>query len=110
MSTPISTMATGGKTNGSGIAENLRHLVDEADHLLQSAVEGGDDRAAALRVKVAHHVDGLRAQLEDIEDRASYKVRRAARATDRAVHSHPYQAAGIAAAVGLLVGFLAARR
>jgi ElaB/YqjD/DUF883 family membrane-anchored ribosome-binding protein len=38
------------------------------------------------------------------------KARQAARAADRTVHAHPYGAIGLAAAVGALVGFLAARR
>jgi ElaB/YqjD/DUF883 family membrane-anchored ribosome-binding protein len=33
-----------------------------------------------------------------------------AKATDKAVHDHPYQAIGIALGVGALIGYLATRR
>lgn len=51
----------------------------------------------------------LRAQLDELEETAVYKARRAARVTDQAAHAHPYAGMGIAAAAGLLIGFLAAR-
>jgi len=110
--TDTTTDTTRGKTSskGNGLAANLRHLVDEADHFLQSTVDGGDEKIDAMRLKLAHQVRELRAQLDEMEDSAMHKARHAARATDQAVHSHPYGAMGIAAAVGLLVGFLAARR
>ncbi len=95
---------------GNGLAANLRHLVDEADHFLQSATEGGDEKIDAMRLKLAQQVREMRAQLDDMEETAVHKARHAARAADLAVHDHPYGAMGIAAAVGLLVGFLAARR
>jgi ElaB/YqjD/DUF883 family membrane-anchored ribosome-binding protein len=56
----------------------------------------------------------LRAKLEAATERAKEVCRRlqeqtvaAAKATDKAVHEHPYQALGIAFGVGLLIGALA---
>jgi ElaB/YqjD/DUF883 family membrane-anchored ribosome-binding protein len=68
------------------------------------------DQFDALREKVAAQARHLRAQLDELEDGAVYKARRAARATDLAVQSHPYRAIGIAAVVGLVVGVLLGRR
>lgn len=110
MNTTSDTTSHTSQRNGVGLADNLRHLVDEADHFLQSAVEGGDEKIDALRLKLAKQVREMRAQLADLEETAVHKARHAARATDQAVHNHPYGAMGVAAAVGLLVGFLAARR
>jgi len=93
-----------------GLAKSLRHVVDEADQLLRSAAQGGDEKLDAVRSRIVDQVRQMRAQLDDLEEATSYKARRAARATDRAVHTHPYGAIGIAAAVGLLIGFLAAQR
>jgi len=39
-----------------------------------------------------------------------HKAREAARVADSAVHTHPYAAIGVAAAVGLLLGVVLARR
>jgi ElaB/YqjD/DUF883 family membrane-anchored ribosome-binding protein len=93
-----------------GLAQSLRHMVDEADRLLKSAAETGDEKFNAVRQQIVDQVREMRAQLDELEETAVYKARRAARVTDAAVHEHPYGAMGIAAAVGLLIGFLAATR
>jgi ElaB/YqjD/DUF883 family membrane-anchored ribosome-binding protein len=92
------------------LAHNLRHMVDEADHFLRAAAQSGDEKFDAVRGQFVEQVRQMRAQLDELEDKAIYTTRHAARAADQAVHSHPYGAIGIAAAAGLLIGFLAARR
>jgi ElaB/YqjD/DUF883 family membrane-anchored ribosome-binding protein len=92
------------------LANNLRHIVDEADQFLNTAAQGGDQKFDAVRDKFVDQVRQMREQLDELEDRTIHKMRHAARATDQTVHSHPYGAMGIAAAAGLLIGFLAARR
>lgn len=96
--------------DGSPLAQNLRRLMDEADALLKSAADTGDEAYEAVRDQFAHQVGQMREQLDDLERAAIYRARRAARAADLAVREHPYGAMGIAAAVGLLIGFLAASR
>lgn len=93
-----------------GLATNLRRMIDEADHLLASAADTGDQAFDAVRDQFSDQVRKMRAQLDDVEDAAVYRARRVARAASHTVHEHPYSAMGVAAAVGLLVGFLAARR
>ena len=103
----ITTPSTNGKE---GLAHSLRHMVDEADQFLKAAAQTGDEKFDAVRDKFVEQVRQMRAQLDELEDSAIHKARHAARVADRTVHSHPYGAMGIAAAVGLLIGFLAARR
>jgi ElaB/YqjD/DUF883 family membrane-anchored ribosome-binding protein len=93
-----------------GLANNLRRMVEEADHLLASAADTGDQAFDAVRDQFSEQVRQMRAQLDDLEDAALYRARRAARAANHTVHEHPYGAMGVAAAVGLLIGFLASRR
>lgn len=93
-----------------GLAHSLRHLVDEADHFLAAAAQSGDQKFDAVRGQFVEQVRQMRAQLDELEDSALQKARHAARTADLAVHNHPYGAIGIAAAAGLLIGFLAARR
>jgi ElaB/YqjD/DUF883 family membrane-anchored ribosome-binding protein len=52
----------------------------------------------------------MRAQLDELNQATLARVKRAAQQADQSVHSHPYSAMGIAAATGLLIGFLASRR
>jgi ElaB/YqjD/DUF883 family membrane-anchored ribosome-binding protein len=78
--------------------EDLRSVVSEAQELLDSP---GLDHGAVKKVhdKVTESLDRGRDMLKDLEHDAS-----------RYVRSNPWQALGIAAAVGLVVGVLVARR
>ena len=76
----------------------------------KAATQGGDAKFDAVHDKFVEQVRQMCVQLDELEDSAIHKARRAARTTDLAIQSHPYGAMGIAAAAGLLIGFLAARR
>ena len=93
-----------------GMAHNLRRMVDEAENFLQAAAQTGDEKFMTIRGQLAEQVRHMRWQLDELEDNAVYKARRAARLADQTIHGHPYGAIGVGVAVGLLIGFLAARR
>lgn len=93
-----------------GLAESLRRLVGEADELLAAASATGDKAYDTARDHLADQLHRMRTELQALEDAAAYGTRKAARAADRTVHEHPYGAMAAAAAVGVLIGFLAARR
>lgn len=97
--------------NGSQrLGQNLRHMVDEIDTFLKSAAASGDRRFDEVREKLVGQVQEMRSQLDTLEAAALDRARRAAKLADEKVHAHPYGAMGLSAAVGLLLGFLAARR
>jgi ElaB/YqjD/DUF883 family membrane-anchored ribosome-binding protein len=109
----MSTSTTSSSANGATkdrVTDSLRHMVDEADHLLKSAALAGDQKFDEARQRIEHQLRELRMQLDELEHSALHRARQAARAADQTVHSHPYGAMGVAAAVGLLVGLLVARR
>ena len=93
-----------------GLAENLRRMVEETENFLQAAAQTGDEKFMTIRGQLTKQVRKMRWQLDELEDNAVHKARHAARVADQTVHGHPYGAIGVAAAVGVLVGFLAARR
>ncbi|MGM9489190.1 DUF883 family protein [Ideonella sp. YS5] len=93
-----------------GLAQSLRRMIDEADGLLKSAARSGDEAFDSMRDQFTDQVQQMRSQLDQLEETAVYRARRAARAADHSVHEHPYGAMGVAAAVGLLVGVLIGRR
>lgn len=98
-------------TDGSqDTGHQLRHMVDEIDTYLRSAADSGDQKLNAVRDRLALQVREMRAQLDELNQATMERVKRAALQADQTVHSHPYTAMGVAAAAGLLVGFLAARR
>jgi ElaB/YqjD/DUF883 family membrane-anchored ribosome-binding protein len=92
------------------LAQSLKHMVDEADHLLAKAERTGSEQFNAAREKFEAQLHHAKDELRRLEISAIDNAKRAARATDHAVHDHPYAAMGLAAGVGLLVGMLISRR
>lgn len=92
------------------LANSLQQMVDEADHLLKNAQRTGSDQFNAARDKFELQLRHAKEELRRLEDAALYNAKRAARATDHAVHEHPYAAMGIAAGAALLIGMLISRR
>jgi ElaB/YqjD/DUF883 family membrane-anchored ribosome-binding protein len=92
------------------LAQSLQHMVDEAEHLLASAERTGSEQFNSARDKFESQLRHAKRELHQLQDSAADKARHAARATDHAVHEHPYAAMGLAGSVGLLLGMLISRR
>ena len=93
-----------------GLADSVRHMVDEADQFLKVAAESGDAKLDSVRGKLVDQVHRVRENLDDLENETVHQARRATRMTVHVIHAHPYKAIGIAAALGLLAGGLLATR
>lgn len=94
----------------SDLKQDVRNVVHDTEQLLKAAARQGDDSLAELRTRLELQLRHLRAELGDMEASALQRARAAAQSADQTVRAHPYGAIGLAAAAGLLVGFLAARR
>jgi ElaB/YqjD/DUF883 family membrane-anchored ribosome-binding protein len=92
------------------LSASLKHMVDEAEHLLSKAQRSGNQEFDAARDKFEMCLRQARAELALLQDGAVLRAKQAARATDLAVHEHPYAAMGMAAGVGVLLGLLISRR
>lgn len=101
---------SGDGSHQAAVSHNLRHMVDEIDTFLKSAADTGDQRFNAVRDRLVEQVREMRGQIDELNQATLARVKRAARQADDTVHAHPYGAMGVAAAAGLLIGFLAARR
>ena len=110
MDTTTQTAAAPTAAANGKLAHSLRHMVDEAEHLLRNAAESGGEKVDAMRATFEHQLRRMRVQLDELEDTAMHKARQAARAADQTVHMHPYGAMGLAATIGVLAGLLLARR
>jgi len=90
--------------------EEWHRLVADVEDLVKKVAHVDDDDIAEIRSKVedtlaeakssaAAGIAAVRGQAED-----------ASEATDEYVHENPWAAIGIAAAVGIIIGFVAGRR
>ncbi len=89
---------------------DFRVVVNDAEALLKATANQTGDKLAAARAKVEESLEVARARLAEAQSAVVAKTKAAAKATDAYVHENPWNAVGIAAAVGLLVGILIGRR
>jgi ElaB/YqjD/DUF883 family membrane-anchored ribosome-binding protein len=96
--------------NREKLAADLKTVIADAEELLAVTSGQTGEKVAALRERMAANLRTARYKLEDLEAAVRERARDAARATDDYVHEKPWQAIGMAAGVGLLVGLLIGRR
>ncbi len=92
------------------LMEDLRAVIADAEELLALTKDQAGDSAARLRERVQERLLRARDRLGDLQDSAFERARAAGVAADDYVHEQPWQAVGIAAGVGVLIGLLLGRR
>lgn len=95
---------------GSRIAADFRAMIADSEDLLKAAATVSGEGLAAARVKFEDKVSRAKTALAEASQPMLEKTRETAAAANGYVREHPWSAIGAAVAVGLLVGFLAARR
>jgi ElaB/YqjD/DUF883 family membrane-anchored ribosome-binding protein len=88
------------------IADDLKMIVSDGEDLLKAAASASGEGLTAMREQFAGKVLSVRTRLSD----GSHRVVEKARQANDFVHGSPWTAIGVATAVGLLIGFLAAKR
>ena len=85
------------------LVTDVKVLVTDVEELLKATAAQSGERIAATRAR-------MEAALMKAGDTVAEQTRHTAQATDHYVHQHPWQATGIAAGVGLLIGLLLGKR
>ena len=92
------------------LVDDFATVLSEAEEMLKRAATETGDKARDLRAQVETKLLRAKLRLQELEGEAVDRTKAAAQATDDYVHDNPWQAIGIAAAVGVLVGLLMNRR
>lgn len=92
------------------LMEDLRLVVSDAEELLRATANQAGEGAASARARIQGSLQAAKARLITAEDTAIERTRQAAKDADQYVHDNPWQAIGISACVGAIVGMLIARR
>ncbi|HEY4118182.1 MAG TPA: hypothetical protein VGM56_10010 [Byssovorax sp.] len=87
-------------------ASHLGGVIDGAEALLAATADMGEERIVDVRDALKADLEAAREQLERIEGQLKGRVE----SVDDFVHENPWQAVGVAAAAGVLVGAMAFRR
>jgi ElaB/YqjD/DUF883 family membrane-anchored ribosome-binding protein len=92
------------------LREHFKDALADAEALVKATAELSGDSLTAARTRARESVRIARARLEEAQDVVVQKAKGAANATDVFVRDSPWEAIGIAAGIGVLVGVLLARR
>ena len=92
------------------MVDDFATVLTEAEDMLKKASNETGDRARDLRAQVEAKLLAAKLRLQEMQGDAVDRARDAARATDDYVHDNPWQAVGVGAAVGFVVGMLMTRR
>lgn len=85
---------------------DFRLVMEDIDALMSATTNKAQGEVTALRARIRDRLDTAKDRLVDAQHDAVDRAKRAAGATDDYVHSHPWQALGAVAAVGVAIGLL----
>jgi ElaB/YqjD/DUF883 family membrane-anchored ribosome-binding protein len=92
------------------LIQDFKVVVSDAEALLKATAGQSGEALASVRAKVGESLAAAKAKMIDAEEALLVRTKAAAKATDEYVHVHPWQAIGIAASVGMVIGLLIGRR
>jgi ElaB/YqjD/DUF883 family membrane-anchored ribosome-binding protein len=87
-------------------SNDVSELAEDARALMAATADVAGEKVSEARKRLAAALERAKEIAGVVRDKAVA----GAKATDEAVHEHPYQAMGVALGVGLIIGYLLGRR
>lgn len=95
---------------GTGASSEFHSFVADVEDLVTSTTPLTAEDLARAKEKLRQRVTAVKASIETMRGDVTDRARHTAAATNHYVHENPWKSAGMGAAVGLLLGFMLARR
>ena len=92
------------------IERDIQAVVSDTQELLKTMENEGGAQLDAARERANATIASARKTLGELQKNVQESARMAVKTTDGYVRDNPWQAVGISAAVGAVVGFLISRR
>ena len=92
------------------LKDDLAAVLRDAELLMQASAEYGGEKTAEARARIRESLDAAKRRLHEAERAAVRQGEDAMHATEDYTRKNPWQALGIAAGIGLVIGVLVARR
>jgi ElaB/YqjD/DUF883 family membrane-anchored ribosome-binding protein len=89
---------------------DLRVVIRDAEELLANTGQQAGEGFKAAKAKIESSLKAAKDELAYAQGVVVAKTKEAARTTDEYVQEHPWKAVGMAAAVGVIIGFLISRK
>jgi ElaB/YqjD/DUF883 family membrane-anchored ribosome-binding protein len=102
--------ATNFSNDSKELVSEVKSAISDAEEFLRETADVAGDKLGELRGRIADRLHDARMRIADAEETLLVRTKAAARATDVYVNENPWRAAGIAAAIGLLLGVIIGRR
>jgi ElaB/YqjD/DUF883 family membrane-anchored ribosome-binding protein len=96
--------------SASQLIDDLTAVIRDAESLLRATAAQTGDRVEEIRTRAEATVRQAKERLAGVEQQALERARELAGDAEHYVRSNPWQAVGIAAGVGLVLGLLLTRR
>jgi len=92
------------------LTADFKVVVADAEALLKATANQSGEKIAEVRVRVEESLRVVKARMAEAQEALVAKTKEAAKVADVYVHENPWNAVGVAAAVGLVIGWLLGRR
>ena len=92
------------------LVADLKVVVADAEELLRATASQAGEKVSAARERIQASLATAKVKLTDAERALLDKTKETAKVADEYVRENPWQAVGIAAAAGLVLGVLISRR
>ena len=106
----MSTQSASNDVSKEKLVADLKVVVADAEELLRATASQAGEKVSAARERIQASLATAKVKLTDAERAAIDKTKDAAKATDEYVRENPWQAVGVAAMAGLVLGILISRR
>ncbi|ANI99610.1 hypothetical protein A8O14_05660 [Polynucleobacter wuianus] len=88
----------------------FKSLMADAEALIKATEDHPSETINAIRIKALETMTGAKESLSNLEGTLTEKAKVVAEGADDFVHRNPWEAVGVAAGLGLLIGLFIRRR
>ena len=98
------------QVDSANLMGDFRALMADAEALIKATAHHEEGPLSTIRSKALDTLNNAKESLAAVEDTLTEKAKVVAESTDDFVHRNPWEAVGVAAGLGLLIGLFIGRR
>lgn len=92
------------------LVDDFKRVVEDAEALLKATAKQGGEELKEVRARAEESLRVAKQRMAQESEALMIKARQAVNSTNAYIHENPWQAIGVAASFGLLIGLIAHRR
>ncbi|MBU3611842.1 YqjD family protein [Polynucleobacter sp. MG-27-Goln-C1] len=110
MTAKKSTIHEEAQINSENLIGDFKALMADAEDLIKATASNEEGPLSAIRSKALDTLNNAKESLSSVEGTLTEKAKVVAEGADEFVHRNPWEAVGVAAGLGLLIGLFIRRR